>query len=210
MMMIIRKKIVMIRAFVLGSLNIDQVLSLDHIVKESETLSVSECKLFLGGKGANQAVAVALSGAETFLVANVGIYDVERLIKQLTEYHVTPRLSADELTGQAIIQVDSNGENAILLIPNANKTWDLNQVYPKLTDIQKNDYVILQNEVSLDVIQKVLERLKDLNLTVVLNPAPFTRDVLSIIDYVDLLVLNRIEAEQLLSSVGLLSSSPKE
>jgi sugar/nucleoside kinase (ribokinase family) len=96
------------------------------------------------------------------------------------------------------------------LIPNANKTWDLNQIYPKLTDVRKNDYVILQNEVSLDAIKQVLERLKDLDLNIVLNPAPFTRDVLSIIDYVDLLVLNRIEAEQLLSSVGLPLSSPKE
>lgn len=194
----------------LGSLNIDQVLSLDHIVKESETLTVFENKQFLGGKGANQAVAIALSGAETVLVANVGINDVERLIKQLTEYKITPRLSTDILTGQAIIQVDTNGENAILLIPNANKTWDLSQINPKLTDVRKNDYVILQNEVSLDAIKQVLERLKDLDLNIVLNPAPFTRDVLSIIDYVDLLVLNRIEAEQLLSSVGLPLSSPKE
>jgi hypothetical protein len=109
MMMIIRistflLKIVMIRAFVLGSLNIDQVLSLDHIVKESETLTVFENKQFLGGKGANQAVAIALSGAETVLVANVGINDVERLIKQLTEYQITPRLSTDILTGQAIME----------------------------------------------------------------------------------------------------------
>lgn len=200
----------MSKAFVLGSINIDLFLSLDHIVQESETIHVLESIEFLGGKGANQAVAVARCAGVVRLVANVGINDHQRLIKELSGYGIIPGLTTDKLTGQAIIQVDKKGGNAILLIPNANKSWDFNQILLHLEEIQDDDYVILQNEVSLDVVKEILDRFKDLKLTVVLNPAPFTMDVLEIIQYVDLLILNRIEAEQLLLASGLHASGPKE
>jgi ribokinase len=199
----------MIKAFVLGSLNIDHFLSVDHIVQESETTQVLESIEFLGGKGANQAVAMAMN-TNTVFVANVGVNDEDRLIKELEKYSITPRLSIDKLSGLAIVQVDKKGENAILLIPNANKTWDFLNIYSKLKDITDGDYIVLQNEVSLHVVKQVLEALKDLDLTIVLNPAPFTADILDIIEYVDILVLNRIEAEQLVSSIGQTASSPRE
>jgi ribokinase len=146
----------MIKAFVLGSLNIDLVLSLDHIVQPSETCNVNGIQEFLGGKGANQAVALALaSSSNVYLIANVGRKDFNRLTDELKGFGVVPILTLDELTGQAIIQVEKSGENAILLIPNANMSWDLETIYQELLNhnISKGDYILLQNEVSLNVIQ---------------------------------------------------------
>lgn len=200
----------MTKAFVLGSLNIDLVLSLDHIARPSETITAEECNEFLGGKGTNQAVALALASCQSVnLIANVVMKDEEKLRKELIGFGICPIFTLDNLTGKAIIQVDKNGENAILLIPNANKTWDFDKIYQKLLahDLQNDDFILLQNEVSLDVIERILEKLVSLKLTIVLNPAPCTPDILSdkVLKYVNLLVVNRIEAEQLVTLKGIVS-----
>jgi hypothetical protein len=106
---------------VYGSLNIDLIFSVDHIVRPGETIGSKALERGAGGKGANQAAALAKAGLETFMAGKIGA-DGEFLLELLQSYGVNTDLVAryKGATGQALIQLDSAGQNAILLFPGGN------------------------------------------------------------------------------------------
>jgi ribokinase len=179
-----------------GSLNIDYVYRVDHIVRPGETLPGKSYEVYAGGKGANQSVALARAGATVAHAGNVG-RDGAWLPDKLAREGVDVRLIAagDTPTGHAIIQVEDSGENAIVLFPGANRQVTRAQADRVLAQIEDpaRTMLLLQNEVN--EVPYLIRRARALGMKVCLNPAPFGLEVRQYpLDEVDILVLNETEA----------------
>ena len=113
---------------VVGGINMDLVVQVPHIPRPGETVHGGEVARFPGGKGANQAVAARHLGASVAMVGQVGADAFgDELIKTLDAVGVESsgvRRVADRATGVALISVASDGQNAIVVAPGANMTWD--------------------------------------------------------------------------------------
>lgn len=190
----------------LGSINADLVYAVPHLPEAGETLAASELQKFLGGKGANMSVAAARAGAQVSHIGAVGS-DGRWARDRLTEYGIDTRHIAevDGPTGHAIIAVDAQGENLIVLLPGANHAVEKQQLTQALGKAQAGDLLVMQNETNAQVEAAKLGR--DLGLTVCYAAAPFQAEaVQAVLPYLDFLILNEIEAEQLQAASGLAPS----
>lgn len=180
-----------------GSLNIDHVYQVDHVVRPGETIPSGGYQIFAGGKGANQSAALARAGAAVFHAGRVGpegAWLVEKLAGLGVAMEFT--LAGDTPTGHALIQVDTAGRNAIVLFPGANQELTPSQVDTALASFGAGDLLVLQNETNL--VPYLIEGAKARGLRVCLNPAPFTPQVNTYpLGLVDILVLNEIEGNGL-------------
>lgn len=189
--------------FNLGSINADYTYSVPHLPAPGETLAATDLLRGLGGKGANQSVAVALAGSDAMHIGAVGA-DGDWAIEELTGYRVDTRgvYSTKTPTGHAIINVDPNGENAIVIFPGANQKQSLTHLKTALNKAKPGDTLMLQNETNLQSEAAALAR--KMGLYVIYSAAPFSANaVLAVMDNVDLLVMNAVEAEQLTTALGL-------
>ncbi|TAP41549.1 ribokinase [Alteromonas sp. KUL49] len=177
-----------------GSINIDHVYQVEHFVQPGETLASSHYQQLLGGKGANQSIALAQAGADARHVGSIHHSDAtfkQSLIKKGVDCRGVS--CSDTPSGHAIIQVVPSGENAIVLFGGANQTLTEKTVSSALADAQAGDWVLTQNETSS--IDAVLEQAKAQGLKVAFNPAPMTESVKSLpLHCVDLLIVNETEA----------------
>ncbi|MDO5409355.1 MAG: ribokinase [Lachnospiraceae bacterium] len=182
-----------------GSLNIDYTYRVDHFVGKGETLSADSLQIFSGGKGLNQAIALVNAGADTYMAGSIG-EDGLFLLKQLEAAGVHTehvRVLTQERTGNAITQNDREGDNCILLYGGANRAITREQVDRVLADFLPGDYLILQNEIN--EMPYIMETAHARGLKVVLNPSPMEYCILEFpLEYVDYLILNEVEAVQLL------------
>ena len=177
-----------------GSLNIDYVYRVGHIVRPGETLPSQSFEVFAGGKGANQSVAAAKAGAKIRHAGKVG-EDGRWLIDKLVAVGVETGLIGvgDGRTGHAIIQVDDSGQNAIVLHAGANHHIERNQIDRAIGNAEAGDVLLLQNEIN--DIAYLIERGHKARLAVCFNPAPFDQDVLDYpLELVDTFVVNETEA----------------
>ena len=176
-----------------GSLNIDLIFSVDHIVAPGETLSSSSMTKSAGGKGANQAAALAKAGMETWMAGKIG-RDGRFLLELLESYGVNTEkiIEYDGPSGQALIQVDKKGQNSIILLAGGNGLVNPEEIDMVLSSFGKEDLVILQNEISnTDLIMK---KAKNRGLKIALNPSPWNDRAQSLpLDLVDVLFVNEIE-----------------
>ncbi len=180
-----------------GSLNIDHVYQVDHIARPGETLPSTGYQVFAGGKGANQSAALALAGADVCHAGRVGP-EGRWLVDKLSGLGVDMQHTwvGPDPTGHALIQVDREGRNAIVLFPGANQQISEAQVNSALGAFGVGDLLLLQNETNL-VPHLILEA-KERGLQVCFNPAPFTPEVASYpLGLVDILVVNELEASGL-------------
>jgi ribokinase len=180
-----------------GSINIDHVYQVDHFVQPGETLASSDYQCLLGGKGANQSIALAKAGSD---VKHVGrIHESDAAFKQLMikESIDCKYLTCTETpTGHAIIQVTPSAENAIVLFGGANQELDGKDIMRALDNCKSSDWVLTQNETS--AIDQVLIQAKEKGLKVAFNPAPMTESVKQLpSDCIDLLIVNEVEAEEI-------------
>lgn len=178
----------------------DVVAFAKRLPQPGETVTGDRLEFFPGGKGANQAVASAKAGAATHMHGCVGEDDFgTQLIEFLSASGVgTASVSrvSGETSGTAIIVVDENGENNIVIIAGANA-----QVMAELSP-SSGDVVVCQFEIPLNTVRAVLETAKASGATTILNPAPaMAFDALDLADY---LVLNEGEAKAL----GVLRANP--
>ncbi|MEX0887051.1 MAG: ribokinase [Phycisphaeraceae bacterium] len=184
-----------------GSLNIDRVFRVEHIARPGETLPAASLATFAGGKGANQSVALAHAGVAG--VAGVAVHhagclgaDGRWLLEKLAAAGVDVghvRIDDDAPTGQAIIQVDDAGENAIILLAGANHRVTGEQIERTLGAFEVGDWLLLQNEIN--DVAAVIQAGRAQRLRVALNPAPFTDAVRNYpLDGIDLLIVNETEA----------------
>ena len=187
-----------------GSLNIDLVYQVDHIVRPGETIASSAHQVFAGGKGANQSAALARAGAAVYHAGQVG-EEGQWLIDKLAALGVDMQhtLVGEIPTGHAIIQVDDEGQNSIVLFPGANTQLQRRTIDSTLSQFNKGDILLLQNEINETTY--IINEAEKRGLSICLNPAPFGEEVL---DYplaaIDLLVVNESEA------VGLAGASSQD
>lgn len=185
-----------------GSINIDHVYGVEHFVKPGETLRSESYTVFSGGKGANQSIVLARAGAEVLHAGNIG-QDGIWLKEKLEQSGVDTTLvqSVDLPTGHALIQVNAQGENAIIIHAGANESFSDTDIGKVLSYAQEGDYLLLQNEINS--LEKILQMSKGRGLTVVFNPAPMRDEVKSYpLEYVDIFILNELEGEVLSGEKG--------
>ncbi len=190
---------------VFGSLNIDHVYQVEHLVRSGETLPSTEYHRFQGGKGANQSVALARAGADVFHAGRIGPEGLWlRDAIAADGVDVTHVGLDDQPTGHAIIQVDSAGENSILLYGGANLTVTSDDAHYVLSHFGEGDWLLLQNEISS--LPAILREASERGLNVVFNPAPMTPEVQGYpLDGVSLFVVNQTEGAML---AGVEEASP--
>lgn len=183
--------------FNFGSINIDYVYRVSSFVQPGETLPSLSLGTVLGGKGANQSVALAKAGAQAVHLGRVSSSDAWA-VNAMNEFGVDTSVieMIDEPSGHAIIQVDDAGENAIVLHGGANQSFNKDAVASMLKDAKESDWLLLQNECNaLDVAMDIAAQKK---MNIAFNPAPMTESVLSLpLSACALLIVNEVEAEQL-------------
>ncbi len=190
-----------------GSLNIDHVYAVDHFVHPGETLASSGYQCFAGGKGLNQSVALARAGFPVCHAGNIGP-DGSMLVAYLAESGADVSLveTIDTPTGHALIQVDSNGENAIILFGGANQRISDNDIARVLAAAGPADVLLLQNEIAS--MPAIIRAAAEKQLRVVFNPAPMSPDVLHYpLESIDLFICNETEAAALTGSQGVSAQS---
>jgi ribokinase len=184
-----------------GSINIDHIYTVPHFVTPGETLSSSQYLSVLGGKGANQSIACALANCETRHVGTINIQDTS-YVSIMEKAGVDCTLVEQQTktaTGHAIIQVNSEGENAIVLFAGANHQLRPEQIDSALNSADKDDWVLIQNETN--AIGDIIEKAASLGLSIAFNPAPMTPSIAKLpLEKVSLLFVNEIEAMQLTNS----------
>lgn len=184
----------------LGSLNIDYVYAVDHFVSAGETLASDGMNIFPGGKGLNQSIALARAGAQVIHGAVIGS-DGGFLLETLAESGVdTARIQrVDGSCGHAIIQVDPNGQNCILLFAGTNHRISKDYIDTFLADACAGDILVLQNEVNgLDMIFEAAYKKK---MNIAFNPSPFREELKKLpLSYVKWWFCNEIEGEALFGS----------
>ena len=183
---------------VIGSLNMDLVVNVDTMPKPGQTIIGSNFKEVPGGKGANQAVAMARLNGNVSMIGKVGEDGFgQTLINSLKNDKVdtTYIQTAKGATGVALITVDKNAQNSIVVSPGANFEVKEDDIDNNIEAIKNSDIVVLQLETPLNTIKYVLNKAKELNKYTILNPAPAVKLDDEIIKNVDLLTPNETELE---------------
>jgi ribokinase len=183
--------------FNLGSINIDHLYQVDHFVRPGETLGSTDYQTVLGGKGANQSIALARAGANVHHIGAIGRKD-DWACAQLQEAGVNTDQVAhlDQASGHAIIQLTKAAENAIILYPGANHGLTEQHLTGSLALAQAGDWLLIQNETN--GLEQALSLASEKHLKVVFNPAPMdvTR-VRPMLGKIDWLIVNEVEAMDL-------------
>ncbi|MCA1781514.1 MAG: ribokinase [Dermatophilaceae bacterium] len=194
------------RVIVVGSLNVDLVTSVEAHPRPGETVLGSGLDRYAGGKGANQAVAAARAGSgDVLMVGRVGADEGGSLYRErLARAGVDVRGVAtdpDEPTGHALIVVNEDGENTIVVVPGANgrvRREDLTA----LDECEAGDVVLLQLEIPLPVVAAAAQVAHEHGARVVINTAPFATLPADVIAIADPLVANEHEAAALADAGG--------
>jgi ribokinase len=186
---------------VLGSINADHILNLEHFPTPGETVTGQEYQVAFGGKGANQAVAAGRSGAGIAFIACVGDDDTgSRVCKQLASDNIdTSPISTikDAATGVALIFVNSAGENVIGIHSGANGALTPALVEEQNQKISAASALLMQLESPLESVLAAAKIAHQNQTKVVLNPAPACELPDELLALVDMITPNETEAEKL-------------
>lgn len=180
-----------------GSLNIDIFFRVENIVKPGETISAKSIEKRPGGKGLNQSVALSKSFENVYHAGSVGD-DGVFLIDYLKSENINTKYikKSDKLTGNAIIQVDDKGENSIVLYKGANFDNDKKFIDEVLDNFDKDDILLLQNEISS--MKYLIDKAYEKGMKIVLNPSPITDEIKEFdFNKIDLLLVNEIESKDI-------------
>ncbi|HSB02448.1 MAG TPA: ribokinase [Anaerolineales bacterium] len=197
---------------VIGSMNADLVVRAARFPQPGETISGEDLRIIPGGKGANQAVAAARQGASVAMVGRVGNDGFgPALIANLRQNNVDAshvQMDPRSATGTAIIVLDANGQNSIVLSPGGN-----GRVSPAdVEDVSFSDHklLLLQLEIPVETVLSATRRAKESGLRVLLNPAPARPLLEELITLPDFILPNETELSLLASQpVADLTSAEK-
>ena len=208
----------MARVFVVGSINQDFVLSVERRPEPGETVTDAQLSKGNGGKGANQAAAAALLGADVTILGRVGDDGFgEPLVEALAAKGVDTGLieaSPDSSTGTAFITVTPDGENAITVAPGANRSLTADDVNGASDSIGEAGVLVAQMEVPPEVVLRAVEVAAERGTRALVNLAPPTEVPRGFLAKLDPLVVNEHEAAFLLGERvegvdGALSAAPE-
>jgi len=190
---------------VVGSVNIDDAVRVPRFPRPGETLSASTLDTALGGKGANQAVAAARAGAAVRMVGAVGAQDGTAPVAALEADGIGVE-GIDRLdhtpSGRAIVLIDDDAENAIVIVPGANHAIRADAVREACRTLQPGDVLLLQNEIPAGISRLAAGLARDAGALVIWNAAPAPTSAAALIPGVDLLVVNEHELERLAALHG--------
>lgn len=184
----------------IGSLNLDYVYQVEHFVQPGETLSALRQAVHPGGKGLNQSVALSRAGTQVFHAGCLG-RGGDSLRELLEDNGVDTRYlrPVDSVQGNAVIQVNPEGQNCILIFGGSNRELTGEQIAETLSHFSPGDWLILQNEIN--ALPHIVDSAYHRGMRIVLNPSPFDENLRGL-DYsrINWLLLNQIEAFQLSGS----------
>jgi ribokinase len=186
---------------VVGSSNMDMVVKTDHIPVPGETVLSGAFFMNPGGKGANQAVAVARLGGQVSFVSKLGNDVFGKQFAQLfnDEGIDTSLLLSDEdlPSGVALITVDKTGENSIVVASGANASLNTGDIEGALEVIASSGIVLLQLEIPMPVVHYVVAFAAEKGVKVILNPAPANTLSAELLAKIDILTPNKTEASMI-------------
>lgn len=188
------------RMCVVGSINMDLVVSATRFPEPGETLLGGTFATHPGGKGANQAVAAARLGAEVSMVGCLGELYGEDLHAVLVENGVDAgrvRRLPDLSSGVGVVTVVPGGENAIIVASGANARLDAKEVIASRSAVEDADAVVLQLETTTGANEAALQVARKSETMTILNAAPVRPMPYGLLGMIDVLVVNRVEAEML-------------
>lgn len=177
----------------IGSCNIDYVYQVDHFVQPGETMDCLAMRMGCGGKGLNQSIAIAQAGAEVYHAGFIGA-EGTFLREKLSDKGVNTSLLrvGNGANGHAIIQVDRQGMNCILLYGGTNQQLTEEYVDCVISRFSPGDILVLQNEINL--IPYIIEKAYAAGLRIAFNAAPYHEMVKSFpLDKVTWLIVNEVE-----------------
>ena len=186
---------------VVGSTNMDMVVKTGHIPKPGETVLGGTFFMNPGGKGANQAVAVARLGGDVTFISKIGndifgkqsskIFDDEGVdIGGIYAEMNSP-------SGIALITVDDKGENSIVVAPGANAFLNDENVQDAFDKYPQAGVLLVQLEIPMETVEAAITYARSKQITVILNPAPMNAAVSNFLDKIDIITPNAHEAEAL-------------
>lgn len=190
----------MINATVVGSLNMDVILEVERLPQVGETLLSSQASLAHGGKGANQAVAIARLGGQVHMVGKLGDDAFGEQIRQGLEaagvdtsfVGTTPQT----LTGLALIML-AQGDNTIVVASGANYTVTPEDVDAASAAFEDSQVLLVQFELPLDTVARAMELAQKRGLTVILDPGPARECPVEFLALADYITPNQTEASML-------------
>ena len=183
---------------ILGSFNVDIVAKVHRFPQHGETLIAREVTIGPGGKGANQALASHRAGAQVHFASKVGGDQFNAFARKHIESvgmsSFTLYESEDAITGSAVIYVNDEGENMIAILPGANHNISENDIAQLTPFIAESDVFVVQMENNLAATKLALKCAKELRVTTILNPAPWSPEVASLLPLADIVTPNETEA----------------
>lgn len=183
--------------FNLGSINIDHLYQVDHFVRPGETLGSTDYQTILGGKGANQSIALARADAAIQHIGALGQQD-KWALALLQQSGVDTRHIAllNMASGHAIIQLTRAAENAIILYPGANHGITEHHLTDALTNAKHGDWLLMQNETN--GLEQAIDVAMANEMTIAFNPAPMNVDLVKpLLGKINWLIVNEVEAMDL-------------
>lgn len=175
---------------VIGSLNMDISITMEKMPILGETTLGKTLEYNNGGKGANQACAIGKLNGKVEMLGCIGKDSFGKSQEiNLTNFGVNTRklkISDKEPTGTAVIYVDKNGKNSIVVVPGANNECSVEYLKTAEESFEKADFILLQLEIPMNAIKYCVEKGKKLGKTIILNPAPAP-------DYIPEEILNKID-----------------
>jgi len=186
---------------IIGSSNMDLNIYSERLPKPGETVTGGIFKQFLGGKGANQAVASIRSGAKTVFIAKIGEDAFgDQMIQSLTQEGIDITYiirDPQEASGIAFILIDKNGENMISVAPGANFKLTPEEVEANADLIRNASSIIVQMEIPIETISKIFSIASEGKPIKILNPAPFKAIPRDLLKNIDIIIPNEGELYRL-------------
>ena len=188
----------MAKVIVFGGINMDLFAYIPRSTREGETITASSIEFYLGGKGANQAVAASRLGAEVAFVGTVGKDEFgEKLIRMISSENIDTSLinSKAGQSGTALINVLENSNNEVISYPGTNKLTQ--HAYIDEGSLSEAEIIICQMEVNEEETFNLFKRAKQNNCKTILNLAPYKKIRSEILTLTDVLIVNETEFSEL-------------
>lgn len=186
---------------VVGSSNLDLVVSTQRFPRPGETIFGNKFEMFPGGKGANQAVCASRLGCKTTFVGKMGNDEFKEKLSQImveSEVDITNLfIDEKEHTGTALITVDGNGQNQIIVISGSNMKLSPKDIESKSLLFKDTSVVLTQLEIPIETVLRVAQLAKENDALFILNPAPAVQLPAHIFPLIDFITPNESELELL-------------
>lgn len=185
------------KIYVSGSINMDLVIKTNTFPKEGMTVMGKDFMTNPGGKGANQAVAIAKSKGIAKMIGAVGTSFGNELLDTLKQYGVNTdnvKEFSSVSSGIAVIVISDN-DNRIILDSGANGLVTINQIDEALQDATIGDYFLTQLEIPVNVVEQSIKFAKEKGLVTILNPAPAQKVNEEVFKHLDYFIPNQSECE---------------